>query len=95
MDEGDESSGGGVRVWEERKVGSEPRKEFSQADLLGETSNSLEAREAIWRRRDWALERGGRRERRVEDVVVVDKFDCWLGWFDCWIWEDSLDAVGF
>ena len=53
-----------------------PRKEESQRDRLGETSKSLEAREAIWRRRDWALGRGGRRERSVEEVVVVDRFDC-------------------
>lgn len=45
---------------------------MSQRERLGETSKSLEAKEAIWRRRVWALGRGGRRERRVEEVVVVE-----------------------
>lgn len=68
--EGEGSSGVGAEgsVWEERKLGMDPRKEESQRDRLGETSKSLEVREAIWRRRDWALERGGRRESRVDDV---------------------------
>lgn len=38
--------------WEERKGGRVPRNEESQTERLGETSKSLEAREAIWRRRD-------------------------------------------
>lgn len=78
MDEGVESSGvmGTDWFWEDRKVGSEPRNALSQRDRLGETSKSLEAREAIWMRRDWALGRGGRREIRVEEVL-----DCCEGGF--------------
>jgi hypothetical protein len=74
VEEGEESSGvveGSAWFWVERKVGREPRKAVSQRDRLGETSKSLEANEAIWRRRDCARGRGGRRERRVAEVVVV------------------------
>ena len=60
-----------------RKVGSVPRYAESQWGRLGESSKSLVAKEAIWRRRDWALGRGGRRERRAEEVaVVVDGLWC-------------------
>jgi hypothetical protein len=34
-------------VWEERNVGSDPRNAVTQADLLGDTSKSLEAKVAI------------------------------------------------
>jgi hypothetical protein len=74
VEEGEESSGvveGSAWVWEERKVGSEPRKAVSQRERLGESSKSLEAKAAIWRRRVCARGRGGRRERRVEEVVVL------------------------
>lgn len=49
MEEGQDSSGieDCDGVWEERKVGREPRNALSQRDLLGETSKSLDAREAI------------------------------------------------
>ena len=71
VEEGEESSG--VWDWEERKVGRVPRKAVSQRERLGECSKSLEAREAIWIRRDWALGSGGRRERRVEDEGLEDE----------------------
>lgn len=64
-------------LWEGRKVGNEPRNALSQRDRLGETSKSLEAREAIWTRRDCALGRGGRREIRVEEALdCFDSLDC-------------------
>lgn len=71
--EGGESNGVGGNdwIWEERKEGRDPRKEDSQWGRLGETSKSLEAKDAIWMRRDWARDRGGRRGRSVEEVVVV------------------------
>lgn len=67
VEEGEESGAveGSDWDWEERKVGKDPRNALSQRDRFGETSKSLEAREAIWMRRDWALGRGARRERRV------------------------------
>lgn len=72
MEEGLDSRGGGGIDWvnEERNVGSDPRTEECQRDRLGETSNNLEDKEAIWSRRDWALRRGGRRGRRAEDVAA-------------------------
>lgn len=70
MEEGEESRDCWM-VWEERKVGRLPRNAVSQRDRFGETSKSLEAREAIWSRRDWALGSGGRRESNADDVMVV------------------------
>lgn len=70
MEEGEESRDCWV-VWEERKVGRLPRNAVSQRDRFGETSKSLDAREAIWSRRDWALGSGGRRESNADEVVVV------------------------
>jgi len=66
-------------ISEERKVGREPRKALTQAERLCETSKSFEARDAICRRRAWALGRGGRRGRRVDEAVLgADNVIC------CW-----------
>ena len=61
-----EEAQSGVDEWEERKVGRDPRKAVTQRDRLGETSKSLEAKEASWTRSAWALGRGGRRDKRAE-----------------------------
>ena len=49
MELGVDSSGGGGIDWicEERKEGRDPRKAENQKARLGETSKSLEAKEAI------------------------------------------------
>lgn len=100
---GVDSSGGGGVVWicEERKEGRDPRKADTQTVRFGETSKSLEAKEAIWRRRDCALGSGGRRESSADEVVVAERLVelgccccCGGGWG--WGWEEGyFGGVGF
>jgi len=75
----DGEASSGVDEWDERKVGMDPRKAVTQRDRLGETSKSLEVKEAIWRRSAWALGRGGRSDRRAEEgVEELRSWDCWV-----------------
>jgi len=68
----------------------DPRKAVTQRDRLGETSKSLEVKEAIWRRSAWALGRGGRSDRRAEEGV--DELRSW----GCWVCVGgSFGGVGF